>query len=109
MAKKSGLGKGLDALFLDNETAESSSLMTLRVSDIEPNKDQPRKAFEPNALAELADSIREHGILQPVVVRALPASAAPRRGVPNYRGGAALAGQPDGGSERDPGDRDRGG
>ena len=46
--------------------------MTLRVSDIEPNKDQPRKAFEPNALAELADSIREHGILQPVVVRALP-------------------------------------
>ena len=41
MAKKSGLGKGLDALFLDNETAESSSLMTLRVSDIEPNKDQP--------------------------------------------------------------------
>ena len=51
MAKKSGLGKGLDALFLDNETAESSSLMTLRVSDIEPNKDQPRKAFEPNALA----------------------------------------------------------
>ena len=72
MAKKSGLGKGLDALFLDNETAESSSLMTLRISDIEPNKEQPRKAFEPNALAELADSIREHGILQPVVVRALP-------------------------------------
>ena len=93
MAKKSGLGKGLDALFLDNETAESSSLMTLRVSDIEPNKDQPRKAFEPNALAELADSIREHGILQPVVVRALP---------------GGVAGQPDGRTERDPGDRDRG-
>ena len=72
MAKKSGLGKGLDALFLDNETAESSSLMTLRVSDIEPNKDQPRKAFEPNALAELADSIREHGVLQPLLVRPLP-------------------------------------
>ena len=103
MAKKSGLGKGLDALFLDNETAESSSLMTLRVSDIEPNKDQPRKAFEPNALAELADSIREHGILQPVVVRAA------RRGVSDHRGGAALAGQPDGRTERDPGDRDRGG
>ena len=104
MAKKSGLGKGLDALFLDNETAESSSLMTLRVSDIEPNKDQPRKAFEPNALAELADSIREHGILQPVVVRALPG------GVYQIdRGGAALAGQQDGRTERDPGDRDRGG
>ena len=103
MAKKSGLGKGLDALFLDNETAESSSLMTLRVSDIEPNKDQPRKAFEPNALAELADSIREHGILQPVVVRALPG------GVYQIIAGAALAGQPDGRTERDPGDRDRGG
>ena len=45
MAKKSGLGKGLDALFLDNETTEGGSLMTLRISDIEPNKDQPRKAF----------------------------------------------------------------
>ncbi len=72
MAKKSGLGKGLDALFLDNETTEGGSLMTLRISDIEPNKDQPRKAFEPTALQELAESIREHGILQPVVVRALP-------------------------------------
>ncbi len=73
MAKKSGLGKGLDALFLDNETAESSSLMNLRISDIEPNKEQPRKAFEQGALEELANSIREHGILQPVVVRAMPA------------------------------------
>ncbi len=73
MAKKSGLGKGLDALFLDNETAESSSLMTLRISDIEPNKEQPRKNFEQGALEELANSIREHGILQPVVVRTMPA------------------------------------
>lgn len=72
MAKKSGLGKGLDALFLDNETAEGSSLMTLRISDIEPNKDQPRKTFEQEALTELAESIREHGILQPVVVRGMP-------------------------------------
>ena len=59
MAKKSGLGKGLDALFLDNETTEGGSLMTLRIADIEPNKEQPRKAFQPEALAELADSIRE--------------------------------------------------
>ena len=73
MAKKSGLGKGLDALFLDNETAESSSLMNLRISDIEPNKEQPRKTFDQSALEELANSIREHGILQPVVVRAMPA------------------------------------
>ena len=85
MAKKSGLGKGLDALFLDNETTEGGSLMTLRISDIEPNKDQPRKAFEPTALQELAESIREHGILQP-----------------------ALAGRPAGGTCRGPGNRDRG-
>ena len=45
MAKKSGLGKGLDALFLDNETAESSSLMTLRVSDIEPNNEPAEKGL----------------------------------------------------------------
>ena len=69
--KKSGLGKGLDALFLDNgagEDEESGSLM-LRVSEIEPNRRQPRKDFDENALAELADSIREHGILQPLLVR----------------------------------------
>ena len=47
--------------------------MTLRISDIEPNKEQPRKNFEQGALEELANSIREHGILQPVVVRAMPA------------------------------------
>ena len=73
--KKSGLGKGLDALFLDNgagEDEESGSLM-LRVSEIEPNRRQPRKDFDENALAELADSIREHGILQPVLVRKLVA------------------------------------
>ena len=42
MAKKGGLGKGLNALFLDNEAEESGSLMRLRLSDVEPNKDQPR-------------------------------------------------------------------
>ncbi len=70
MAKKSGLGKGLDALFFDNSSDEKQDGgMTLRLSEIEPNKSQPRKIFDENALAELADSIREHGIIQPLLVR----------------------------------------
>lgn len=70
MAKKGGLGKGLDALFVDNETADSG-VVTLRLSEIEPNKEQPRKHFDDKALEELADSIREHGVLQPLLVRPL--------------------------------------
>lgn len=72
MAKKGGLGKGLDALFLDNDTQVGGGLMSLRVSSIEPNKDQPREMFDQAALSELADSIREHGVLQPIVVRTMP-------------------------------------
>ncbi len=72
MAKKSGLGKGLDALFFDNSSDErKDGVMTVRLSEIEPNKGQPRKTFDENALAELADSIREHGIIQPLLVRKL--------------------------------------
>lgn len=73
--KKGGLGKGLDALFMDNEamdTAEEGGVVTLRLSQIEPNHDQPRKVFSEDALNELADSIREHGVLQPLLVRPLP-------------------------------------
>ncbi len=72
MAKKGGLGKGLDALFLDNDAQVGGGLMNLRLSAIEPNKDQPRDKFDQEALAELADSIREHGVLQPIVVRPMP-------------------------------------
>lgn len=72
MAKKSGLGKGLDALFFDNDSeGKQDGTMTVRLSEIEPNKGQPRKTFDENALAELADSIREHGIIQPLLVRKL--------------------------------------
>lgn len=71
MARKSGLGKGLDALFQDNGT-ESGNNTTLRLSEVEPNKNQPRKHFDDEALASLADSIREHGVLQPLLVRPLP-------------------------------------
>lgn len=72
MAKKGGLGRGLDALFQDNDAQVGDGLMSLRIAAIEPNKDQPRDRFDQNALSELADSIREHGVLQPIVVRALP-------------------------------------
>ena len=69
-AKKGGLGKGLDALFIDNETVDTG-VVTLRLSEIEPNKEQPRKVFSEEALNELADSIKEHGVLQPLLVRPL--------------------------------------
>lgn len=68
--RKGGLGKGLDALFIDNTT--DNGPVTLRISEIEPNRGQPRKEFEESALADLADSIREHGVLQPRLVRPLP-------------------------------------
>lgn len=67
--KKGGLGRGLEALFADNATDTQGGSVTLRLSEIEPNRDQPRKQFEPQALEELAQSIRAHGILQPLLVR----------------------------------------
>ncbi len=67
--KKSGLGKGLDALFIDNSTQESSGNQTLKISDIEPNRAQPRKHFDEEALRELADSIAANGVIQPLLVR----------------------------------------
>lgn len=75
MAKKGGLGKGLDALFSEAQfdaagaQEKAGSIITLRISDIEPDKDQPRKTFDPEALSALADSISTHGVLQPLVVR----------------------------------------
>ena len=69
MAKQRGLGKGLDALFVDNSTADSSGTVTLKLTEIEPNRAQPRKDFNEEALAQLADSIRTHGVIQPLLVR----------------------------------------
>ena len=72
--KKGGLGRGIDALFVDNsveELEEGKSVITLRLNDIEPNKNQPRQFFDDDALSELSDSIREHGVLQPLIVRPL--------------------------------------
>lgn len=63
-----GLGNGLDSLFNDN-ISDIQVKKTLRISEIEPNRDQPRKNFSDEAIAALADSIREHGMLQPILVR----------------------------------------
>ena len=71
-AKKGGLGKGLEALFAENATESSEKTVTLRIGDIEPNRDQPRKQFDDEALAELASSIAQHGVLQPLLVRPRP-------------------------------------
>lgn len=67
--KKGGLGKGLSAIFMENESEDSNSTVTLKISEIEPNRDQPRREFDEKALAELADSISQHGVLQPLLVR----------------------------------------
>lgn len=66
--KKGGLGRGLDSLFSEN-AADAQSAVNIRLSDIEPNRDQPRKDFDEESLSELADSIAKHGLIQPIVVR----------------------------------------
>lgn len=73
MAKKlGGLGRGLDSLFADNSVDElNPSVNKLRTMEIEPNRDQPRKDFDEKSLSELAESIEQHGVLQPLVVRPL--------------------------------------
>jgi len=71
--KNTGLGKGLEAIFLDNSADTygngSESTTVLRISEIEPRPDQPRKVFEHEALSQLADSIATHGLIQPIIVR----------------------------------------
>lgn len=67
--KKGGLGKGLSAIFMENESEDSRSTVTLKISELQPNRDQPRREFDEKGLAELADSISQHGILQPLLVR----------------------------------------
>lgn len=66
--KKSGLGRGLTSLF-DENSSDNEGAVTLNLNDIEPNRDQPRKDFDETALSELADSIAQHGLIQPIVVK----------------------------------------
>ncbi len=68
MAKTNRLGKGLNVYFEENST-DLGSPVSVRLSEIEPNRDQPRKDFDPEALAELAESIARYGLIQPLLVR----------------------------------------
>ena len=73
MAKKlGGLGKGLNAIFIENDSEKGDGAVTLKISEIEPNRSQPRKDFDEQSLGELAESISSHGLLQPLLVRPLP-------------------------------------
>ena len=73
--KKGGLGRGLESLFEDAARDVGGPVSTLPLREIEPDKDQPRKDFDEQALAELADSIARHGLLQPIAVRAAAGGA----------------------------------
>ena len=75
MAKKTGLGKGLDALFsstnvqnIEEDIKEGEKILTLEVNEVEPNRTQPRKHFDEEALEELSDSINRYGLIQPIIV-----------------------------------------
>ena len=69
MAKKPAMGRGLDAIFEANSTENNSGVSVIRISDIEPNREQPRKSFDESALIELSQSIAAHGVIQPIAVR----------------------------------------
>ena len=72
MAKMTGLGKGLDALFgptpVEEQQQENDVLRNLKITEVEPNRNQPRKKFDEEALEELSNSIKEYGLIQPIVV-----------------------------------------
>lgn len=72
MSKMTGLGKGLDALFgpapEEEQMQENDTLKNLKITEVEPNRNQARKRFDEEALNELADSIKEYGLIQPIVV-----------------------------------------
>ena len=69
---KNVLKKDFNSIFEDNSFDEDESVSTLKLTDIEPNKSQPRKNFDPEALKTLADSIRQNGVIQPLLVRSMP-------------------------------------
>lgn len=69
--KKNGLGKGLGALIRENEQDIAAAVTELKITELEANQNQPRRFFDDNALQELSDSIKEHGVVQPIIVRKL--------------------------------------
>ena len=76
MAVKTGLGKGLDALFANNivnvpaeeKIKEGESIVNLKLIEVEPNRNQPRMNFDIEKIEELANSIKEYGVIQPIIV-----------------------------------------
>lgn len=71
MTKKTGLGKGLDALFKDTikeEIQEGEKILEVPINEVEPNREQPRKHFDEEALEELSESIKKYGLIQPIIV-----------------------------------------
>jgi ParB family chromosome partitioning protein len=79
------LGRGLEALIpTSSASAESPAITELSIDILEPNPEQPRIRFDPDALAELADSVREHGLLQPLLVSRAPATQAGNVGRQRY-------------------------
>ena len=69
--KKKALGRGLDAILVDNreQTDADGGITMVRISDVEPNTDQPRKAFDSSELETLSESIAQYGMIQPITVR----------------------------------------
>lgn len=67
-AKKGGLGRGMNSLLNDN-SIDAGGAVTVNINDIEPNRNQPRKDFDEAALSDLAESVAQHGLIQPIVVR----------------------------------------
>ena len=87
----SSLGKGLDALFIDNAGPDSGPVSELPLSEIEPDRSQPRQTWDDDSLEELANSIAEHGVLSPILVRPLPAGRRAHEQADRLRGvGGAL-------------------
>ena len=72
MAKNTGLGKGLNALFanvpVEEEVKTGESIQNLKIIDVEPNRNQPRKSFDEEKIEELATSIKQYGVIQPIIV-----------------------------------------
>ena len=68
MAKRSGLGRGLCAMISEVDLQDGDKVVTLKLSEVEPNPNQPRKTFDPDKLEELSDSIKTHGVIQPILV-----------------------------------------
>jgi ParB family chromosome partitioning protein len=68
MIRKSGLGKGLGSLITENHTESENNTVSVSINDIKPNENQPRKYFDTDKISKLAESIKEYGIIQPIVV-----------------------------------------